>query len=336
MRKRRMAGLLAAMALGSGGVQAETFELLTSQIDRMTPGNTAFIDAVTARRIVEIDFTGRVVWECPLEVSRFGSGELQRGADLEWVAADDTFLVAVPFSGIFRVNRACEIVWEYRTDMVSHDADLLPNGNVLYTYAWDSEGDHQAVEVTPEGRAVWRWKASNHIDPSWTEDGGGRGAASVSERGRGRGQGGGRGEGFTHANAVVRLSGGDTLVSLRNFDRVVRVAPAGDIRAVYGPIPKVHDPSFLADGRLVAANHQSMMVIAVDEAGRRQPIFRNEIGIKPIRTVEQLAGGNFLVSGGEDLVEIDRAGVIVWHVRVFNGLGDRIRDGIYKAVRVGK
>jgi hypothetical protein len=219
------------------------------------------------------------------------------------------------------------------TAKVSHDADLLPNGNVLHTWAWDSPGDTQAVEVNPAGKIVWSWRAREHVQQKWTADG--KGAPDTPKRGPGSGQGGGRGEGFTHANAVVRLSDGDTLVSLRNVHRVARVAPDGSVRRVYGPINYVHEPDYLPDGSLIAAQRAPMLVAAYGK-GPRRIVFSNEIGITPIRTVEQLARGNFLLTGGEDIVEIDGEGTVVWRVKIFSGLGPRIRDGVYKAVRVAK
>jgi hypothetical protein len=113
------------------------------------------------------------------------------------------------------------------------------------------------------------------------------------------------------------------------------VTPDGSVRRFYGPIVRVHDPFLLPDGTLIAANQNPMTVVALAKEGRRV-VFENEIDIKPIRTVEQLAGGNFLITGGEDIVEIDGSGAVVWRVKIFTGLGVKIRDGVYKAVRVTK
>jgi hypothetical protein len=334
--------LLAGMLAAAAPARAEQFAVVTPASPQLGPARVAFVDAVQSKRIVEIDRAGNVVWQCPLGDARFGSDELQRGADLEWIAADDTFLLVVPFSGIFRVDRQCRIVWSHRTDRVSHDADLLPGGGVLYTFAWDANTDYQAVEIDASGRVVWRWQAEGRLDPTWrntAESGGGQGDRGAGRRsggqGSGAGQGGGRGEGFTHANAVVRLPDGDTLVSLRNFGRVVRVAPDGNIKWASPNINRVHDPSLLPDGRLVAADHRPMSVVLLGH-GRRETLFTNEIGMRPIRTVEPLTNGNFLVAGGADIVEIDAAGNVLWHVRPYSHLGERVRDGVYKAVRVGR
>jgi hypothetical protein len=322
---------IAVLACGAAPAAAQ-YKVITSVPGKMTGGTTAFIDA-PGKRVIEIDSNGKVVWQCSLAGAQFKSAELQRGADLEWIKADDTFLVAVPFSGVFRIDRKCNVVWRYASAKISHDADLLPNGNVLHTWAWDSPGDYQAVEVDPSGKVVWRWQARDQVDKAWAAQG--KGAPDTPKRGPGSGQGGGRGEGFTHANAVVRLPNGDTLVSLRNFHRVVRVAPDGSVRRSWGPINYVHEPSLLPDGSLLAAQ-RAPMIVAIYGKGPRETVFANDIGISPIRTVEQLDKGNLLLTGGEDIVEIDADGKVVWHVKIFGDLGARERDGVYKAVRVAK
>ncbi len=323
--------VLVATAVATS-VAAQSYNVVISVPAKMTGGTTAFIDA-SSKRIIEIDSNGKVVWQCSLAAAHFKSAELQRGADLEWIKADDTFLVTVPFSGIFRIDRKCNAVWRYQTAKVSHDADLLPNGNVLHTWAWDGPNDAQIVEVDPSGKVVWRWQARDHVDKKWAAQG--KGAADTPKRGPGSGQGGGRGEGFTHANAVVRLANGDTLVSLRNFHRVLRVTPEGAVRRSWGPINYVHEPTVLPDGSLLAAQ-RAPMIVAIYGNGPRQTVFANDIGISPIRTVEQLEKGNLLLTGGEDIVEIDKVGEVVWHVKIFGHLGVRERDGVYKAVRVTK
>jgi hypothetical protein len=322
---------IAVLACGAAPAAAQ-YKVIASVPGKMTGGTTAFIDA-PGKRVIEIDSNGKVVWQCSLAGAQFKSAELQRGADLEWIKTDDTFLVAVPFSGVFRIDRKCNVVWRYASAKISHDADLLPNGNVLHTWAWDSPGDYQAVEVDPSGKVVWRWQARDHVDKAWAAQG--KGAPDTPKRGPGSGQGGGRGEGFTHANAVVRLPNGDTLVSLRNFHRVVRVAPDGSVRRSWGPINYVHESSLLPDGSLLAAQ-RAPMIVAIYGKGPRETVFANDIGISPIRTVEQLDKGNLLLTGGEDIVEIDADGKVVWHVKIFGDLGARERDGVYKAVRVAK
>ena len=117
---------------------------------------------------------------------------------------------------VFRVNRAGKVVWRHLTSKISHDADLLPNGNVLYVDGWDSRSDAQAYEVDPSGKIVWSWSAAGKVDPSWHRP------VTIERR-----------PSYAHTNAAVRLPNGDTLISMRNFNRVVRVTPEGEIRRVF-------------------------------------------------------------------------------------------------------
>jgi hypothetical protein len=260
-----------------------------------------------------------------------GGGDLRAGADLEWVRADDSFLLVVPFRGVFRVNRSGQVIWQHLTRKISHDADLLPNGNVLYVHGWDARSDAQAYEIDPSGKIVWSWTAAGKVDTSWHKP--------VTTENR---------PSYAHTNSAVRLPNGDTLISLRNFNRVVRVTPEGEIRRVFGPIPRVHEPTLRADGTFIASPHtreRDRVIINVKGEGRRD-LFANKIGIKPIRTVEPLSNGNYLLTGGEEIVEIDGAGEIVWHVAIYSkaGSGDRGHNrgsrsnpgirGVYKAAFV--
>jgi len=334
-RAWRVAGLalgyVLALAGTAGSASAQSaYRVVKAVHEKIAPGRVAFVDTV-GRRIVELDRAGKVTWSWPIPGSVIGGGDLRSGADLEWVRADDSFLLVVPFRGVFRLNRAGKVIWQHLTRKISHDADLLPNGNVLYVHGWDSRSDAQAYEVDPSGKLVWSWSAAGKVDPSWHRP------VTVESR-----------PSYAHTNAAVRLPNGDTLVSLRNFNRVVRVTPEGEIRRVFGPIPRVHEPTLRADGTFIASPHtreHDKVIISVKGEGRRD-LFANKIGIKPIRTVEPLSNGNYLLTGGEEIVEIDGAGEIVWHVAIYSkaGRGDRGHNrgsrsnpgirGVYKAAFV--
>jgi hypothetical protein len=304
----------------TAAAQAEQLKVLTALTERLGTGTTAFIDTVTPR-VIEIDASGKVVWQCSLAAPPFRGGDISKGADLEWVSNDDTFLVVIPLHGIFRINRKCSVTWRHLTAKVSHDADLLPNGNVIYVFGWDSERDAQVTEIDAHGKVVWTWQSKGKLDPSWRVLGEG---ALQEDR-----------PSFAHTNAVTRLADGDTLVSLRNFHRVVRVAPDGSVRKVYGPLQGVHDPNLLPDDTVLAMIGQPMSVVRWRN-GVQQTVFYNRIGIRPIRTVQPLQVGNLLLTGGEDIVEIDGSGNVVWRVKVYADVGPRKGRGVYKAVRIVK
>jgi|GEM_PF-3597243 len=298
-------GLMLLLAAASGAWAQASYRVVSAAAERIAPGHVAFVDTL-GRRIVEIDRAGKVVWSWPIDASLIASGDLRSGADLEWIAADDSFLLVIPFRGIFRVSRAGKVIWQHLTAKVSHDADLLANGNVLYVHGWDAPGDAQVYEVDPAHKLVWSWQIKDRVDEAWR--------VPVASEPR---------PSYGHTNGAVRLPNGDTLVSVRNFNRVFRVAPSGEVKRVWGPIPRVHEPTLLADGTLIASPHAPRpgSVIAIAGPGDRRVIFDNALGIDPIRTVEVLPNGNYLLTGGEEIVEIDAAGNVVWHVRIYAKAG---------------
>lgn len=334
-RARRVAwvalGCLLALANTAGGASAQNaYRVVKAVQGKIAPGRVAFVDTV-GRRIVELDRAGKVTWSWSIPRLVIGGGDLRSGADLEWVRADNSFLLVVPLRGVFRVSRAGKVTWQHLTRKISHDADLLPNGNVLYVHGWDARSDAQAYEVDTNGKLVWSWTAAGKVDQAWHKP------VTVESR-----------PSYAHTNAAVRLQNGDTLISLRNFNRVVRVTPEGEIRRVFGPIPRVHEPTLRADGTFIASPHtrdHDKVIINVKGEGRRD-LFKNTMGIKPIRTVEPLSNGNYLLTGGEEIVEIDGAGEVVWHVAIYSkaGRGDRGHNrgsrsnpgirGVYKAAFV--
>ena len=85
--------------------------------------------------------------------------------------------------------------------------------------------------MTPVGEIVWSWYAKDEYDVAPYAD--------IDD------------EGWTHANAVTRLSNGNTLVSLRNFNLTVEVDPDGDV-VCHGapetqPVMGASNPASLVD-----------------------------------------------------------------------------------------
>lgn len=58
-----------------------------------------------------------------------------------------------------------EIVWEHEDIYHHHDAQWLPNGNLLYTVAveWNGKQSDIVKEVNRKGEVVWEWKAWEHL-----------------------------------------------------------------------------------------------------------------------------------------------------------------------------
>jgi len=90
---------------------------------------------------------GRIIWEyvLPYNLRKYNNP----GFDVE-LLSHDNILFVLPLKGIYEINRRGDVVWSYLDKQVTHDADRLPNGNVLVT------GTTKLLEFTPNGELVWR------------------------------------------------------------------------------------------------------------------------------------------------------------------------------------
>ena len=208
--------------------------------DKAYAGTTIFADRSDPSFpvIVEVDMTGKVVWSYNINIDLGTRNDA--ATDVEWIPATDTILFTRP-SGVYEVNRNKEIVWSHQAP-ASHDADRLPNGNTLFAWGWGSDSTVPEVrEVDPAGNVVWKWHAAEHLKDE---------KRHLDK------------EGYSHANSVVRLANGNTLVSLRNFYMLVEVAPAGNI---VWKLPDLfttpHDPEILPNGNILFVERTKIMEI---------------------------------------------------------------------------
>lgn len=280
--------LLPALAW-AGGYSVSSYDK-----GRAFEGTTLFAEtADPARpRLVEVDMAGKVVWEYAIPARIVRGGQPGRAMDVEWIPATDTILFVMPFNGIYEVNRRGEIVWEYRTGKVSHDADKLPNGNILYTFAWEKPGDAEVTEITPDGKVVWQWRAVEHLDPAAR-----RCPGPVSR------------EGFCHVNGAIRLDNGLTRISLRNFNTVVEVDRSGRVVWQLTELPNgreirnVHDPRTLPNGDLILSTHGPQVIMEVSRDKRLVNKLRSP-DIHLVRSHQVLPNGNILATDADKLIEL--------------------------------
>ena len=180
---------------------AADYEVTHLEPKRIFKGTTLFADISDREwpRVVEVDFNGNIVWEYrPLE-----SGAILDAAKLK----NGNILITIRGSGIYEVTRDGKVVWEHEDPGASHDADRLPNGNTLYNLGWSAKGEDVVREIDPNGKIVWSWKGLVDYD---------REPFNEIDRG-----------GWMHVNSVSRLSNGNTLVSIRNFNTIAEVGPDG-------------------------------------------------------------------------------------------------------------
>lgn len=271
--------------------------------DMAFQGTTIFAETIDPGRprIVEMDMNGKVVWDYVIPQKLLRGGKPGQAMDVEWIPSTDTILFVVPFKGIFEVDRNKEIVWEHLTTRVSHDADRLPNGNTLFTFAWERQSDPQVTEITPDGTVVWQWSANDHITPDKRHHKGSIGR-----------------DGFAHVNGTIRLENGLTRISLRNFSTVVEVDRNGDIVWAMSKmengkrIRNVHDPRTLENGNILLSIHGPQIIFELTRDGRIVRKLRSP-DIHLVRAHQVLPNGNILASDVDKIMEFSPdLSEIVW------------------------
>ncbi|MDP2728962.1 MAG: aryl-sulfate sulfotransferase [Dehalococcoidales bacterium] len=265
-------------------------------------------------RIIEVNMLGEIVWEYVVPQQDTTEAEL---------LSNNNILYTVGGKGVYEIDRSGKIVWSYLTSKISHDADRLPNGNTIFVFgADDQKSDAQVTEVNPKGEVVWRWYAKDHFDKAPYN--------SIYDGG------------WTHTNAVTRLTNGNTLISLRNFDFVVEVDPQSSVIRTIGEgiFDNQHDPEVLPNGNILMANHGKPNR-AIEFDPKTSKIVWQSAGFKPevspLRDANRLPNGNTLITGTTEIVEVTPEGVIVWRLGLkgisFSGQEANIL-GFYKADRI--
>ncbi len=275
-------------------------------------------------RIIEVNMLGEIVWQYILPESMRVAG------DVELLPNDNILFTAV--GGVYEIDRSGKVVWQYLNSKLDHDADRLPNGNTIFVFGMnDLKTDAQVTEVDQKGDIIWQWYARDYFDKAPY--------SAIFEE-----------NSWTHANAVIRLDNGNTLVSLRNFDCVVEVDSEGVVVRLIGEgiIKAVHDPELLANGNLLAAlpsNTPSGVNIyhAVEinsDNGKVIWHYRWPQALMPqgTRDTNRLPNGNTLVVGSSKIIEITTSGDIVWQfgfdLSSLNSNVDPRAAGFYKADRI--
>ncbi len=281
-------------------------------------GRFAFMDILN-KRIVEYDIFGNLTWEFKLPRT-MSTSRINGGADVEWLPSTDSFLFILPKAGVYEVNRDKKIVWKYETTEISHDADRLPNGNVIFVNGWDTEKESTFTEVNQAGDVIQQWFASKNIDPSLDKKNLQQSNEPYS---------------YTHANSINRLADGSTLVSFRNFNMYV-IVKDGLIIERKGDIHNLHDPFLLGDKLCFAARNPNR--VECRSSGIQNLRFAPSDKLwQPMRTVESLKNGNLLITGSAMIGQLSPNGELVWSVK-FTEFGFQ-NDGkpfIFKATWVYK
>ena len=296
--------------------KAKVGEVWTLPDTVIPKGKIAYIDPVEGA-IYEVNLHGLVTWKYQIPDKIIQKGNIRRGADIEWLKESDNFLFVVPLGGIYEVNRKKEIVWSYETDSVSHDADRLSNGNTIFVNAWDQKGDNQVVEITADGKIIFKWKIS---------DSGISCAHKTADCYRPKRRGGPPGD-YTHVNGIQKFEDGSFLVSLRNLHKVVLIDQHLKVIQRHRRIRLVHDPR-LQDGKLIAIARKRGIISREETATTTKEdnsyIFKYQNqGYTFLRTNERISADLILLTDSTHLLVFDRdTEKIVWKLAL-SGFGDQ-------------
>lgn len=326
------------------------------EISRYSPncalgGSILFVDNSDKEwpMIYEISPTGELLWEYNVtENVPLGTSDMKTHAVMDPSRLPNgNILYLIKHYGIFEVNRAGKTVWKYLASGISHDVDRLANGNTLFVRGWVSQGEDHIREVTRSGKLVWSWNGIEQFkEPEFQPQEEAlrelkrKQAASTEMSLPGY-------EGWFHSNAVTRAPDGTTMLSIRNFHRVVFIKPAGDITKSI-PIGFTHDPELLANGNIlvnipvdgVAEYSGSTVIWRWGGKDWLEKTGRKEDKIWFPRDANLLPNGNIFIVGGKRMMEIDAAGQVVWQLlnTKIGKIGPKAANSgavFYKAQRIG-
>ena len=128
---------------------------------RLPNGNTMIVESGVGR-IIEVDQSGKLVFQFPLKTGGTQSTRLTR------ITPNGTFLVCSEQPGVVtEYNRQGEIIWDYLIKTRVYGAIRLKNGNTLIA----SGSGNSVVEVSPDKKVVWEIKGKvpqTDIELKWT------------------------------------------------------------------------------------------------------------------------------------------------------------------------
>ncbi|MFW5837943.1 MAG: aryl-sulfate sulfotransferase [Desulfovibrionaceae bacterium] len=300
--------------------------------EKMFPGTVLLTDCSDPKRprIVEVDATGRAVWEYRLPPALRPKPRTPLPLGDATPLPNGDILFTVHGKGVFEIDRQGRMVWKHLDQEASHDADRLANGNTLYNRGWVGRGEDAVREVSPQGEVVWAWTGLPAFEGHRHED---------IDRG-----------GWMHVNACERLDDGSTLISIRNFNSVVRVNRAGDVVWSYVFKSKGrkndlatpeglargaanHEPELSAPGRMLVAVRKPHAVYDIDlTTGMPVRIWTHPDGLNTIRDCNRLPNGNLLITGADKIVEVTPDNEIVWEIRA---PATRMDKPFHRAIKIG-
>lgn len=151
------------------------FKLLTLNVDEiqktasdLSKVRFAFLDFSQVKKKVSlrvIDYYGntKINFSIPENIIDRKSKNHRWGAALQYDKHDNTFLIGLWGSGIFRFTEGGTLIKQYKYPNVTHSIELLKNGNILFPFAWSDKNENQITEIDAAGLEVWHWNAKEYI-----------------------------------------------------------------------------------------------------------------------------------------------------------------------------
>ncbi|MDC0254268.1 aryl-sulfate sulfotransferase [Bacteriovoracales bacterium] len=294
----------------------------------------AFVDTVTGKdRIVEVNMSGEVVWEWkfPDKLISKRRRHICKGADIKYLHSSDEILFIIPRSGAYIVNRAGNYKTVIEDDKITHDIDLLPNGNFIYTRGFVNKGDDEVREITPSGKVIWKWSHAKYFPNRKL-------FLKVLSNRRKRKNLKSDGIDWAHVNGVERYKNGNTLISLRNFNMFVLVGPDSNPIKTFQNISFVHEPhkttfGYIAADRFAKKGHLLHSIIKITNEGKRTKLLKGQF--KTVRGIESLPSGRFNITSVGNVFEINSEGKIFqqMHLKIMKEDTERNLNRRTKSVR---
>ena len=236
---------------------------------------------------------------------------------------------------IYEVNYSGEVLYSLNVSRLTHQVELLDNGNYLIVRS----GYDQVAEITREGVLVWQWNAvenfTDYDDSNYT------GFSNISfvdqivnfysdyeQQVVGSND---RWE-WTHVNSVQKI-GDEFLINLRNLDLIIRVNRDGDIVWSFGALltRHGHHPVLLDNGNLIFYDNGNGRVVEFDVRTQKVVWQFGGLNSPVMGWIQKLSNGNYLFpdscegrvieanSDGEivKLIDIDTAGMNIFEKQIY-------------------
>jgi hypothetical protein len=186
-------------------------------------------------------------------------------------------LVYATENGIVRFAPDGSIAWKYESGS-SRDVWQLPSGNLLFPYNLDKGKKCGVMEVTPEKKVVFDYRAAGKVI------------------------------------CCQRLADGNTLVGASGQAKILIVDPKGEIvrEIKTGGKPHLHNFTMvrqLKDGNFLLARENDKSVQVINPKGK---VLREIKCEQRTFAVIMRDNGNILVSGQHRIIEFDDNGVETW------------------------